>query len=340
MSSGDEQLLELARRQRRQGQPLHLVVQADRGDGARREVQVLPLPGDQQAQQAEDVPLRVRLARGLLPEPQRGGGVAARREDLAGLLELGRRHDHRAHRAPRLKLGLLDRLEVRRVDHAEDQFAVLLRDREHRRARTDSCLSRASTSRGISTCARLTQPSPSCSPSALSRSSGPTKPSLVSTSPSVPPTSFWNVNACASCSGVIDARAHELLADALLLLRHRVLQGCCSPGDARRLNYATGTDKSQGLSRRDLLESRGMDLLPESLCGALSRNDAARPDRRRHLRRLRGSCRAQTPAGALQPLSRRRAPGALVRPRRLAHGSRRRGVSCPRARGDRGGGAR
>ena len=106
--------------------------------------------------------------------------------------------------------------------------------------------------------------------------------------------------------------------------------------NARRGNYATGAEKSQGQfpPRPARLPAHG----PVAGCavGALPRGGAARPARRRHLRRLGGSRRAQAPPGALQPLSRRRAPGALVHPRRLAHGARRRRVSrAARSRGSR-----
>ena len=165
-----------------------------------------------------------------------------------------------------------------------------------RRARTDSCLSRARTSLGISTCARLTQPSPSCAPSALSRSSGSTKPSLVSTSPSVPPTSFWNANACSSCSWVTTPALTSRSPMRCLFFMPPPSRVVALPTNGHRGNYATGPEKSQGQSGPDLLDFGRMDPLPNAPPGALPRGVAARPSRRRHLRRLGGSGRAQAPA--------------------------------------------
>ena len=127
-----DHLLDLRGLEDREVQPADLVVDPDRRDRPRGQVQVLSLPRKEHREHRcegvlhPDVPGRLLLR----IELQRGIPVPARLEECLGQLEVRRGQDDRLRGMPRLELHLGQGGKIRGVDHADHQALPLEPDGE------------------------------------------------------------------------------------------------------------------------------------------------------------------------------------------------------------------
>ena len=127
-----DHLLDLRGLEDREVQPADLVVDTDRRDRPRGQVQVLPLPREEHREHRGEGVLHpdvsCRLLLGI--ELQRGIPVPVRLEECLGQLEMRSGQDDRLRGVPRLELHLGQGGKVRGVDHPDHQALPLEPDGE------------------------------------------------------------------------------------------------------------------------------------------------------------------------------------------------------------------